>query len=449
MNLLKGNVRQLFFRYFAAAFGSAMISSIYSIVDMAMVGQYQGPSGTAALAVVAPIWNIIYSLGLLTGIGGSVLFSTARGQGGKQSGESAARQFFTAALIMSAALSLLCWVGVAFFDRPLLQFFGADEQLMPMARAYLFPVKFAVPFFLFNQMLAAFLRNDGNPGLATFAVLGGGIFNIIGDYLFVFTFDLGVMGAGLATAIGAFLTFILMLSHFFSKKNTLKLVKPGSLWVMARKITVTGFSTFFIDIAMGILTLLFNRQIMKYAGADALAVYGMIVNISTMVQCCGYSIGQAAQPILSMNFGAGQGQRIRRTLHYALGSAVFFGVAWTLLLWLIPNGFVRIFMAPTAQVLAIAPKIVRTYALSFFFLPLNIFSTYYFQALLKAGASFSVSVSRGMVVSGILIYLLPIFGGIEALWLAMPLTELLVAAAVVYLIRRYTRALPSSLCRQA
>ena len=80
MDFLKGSVKAIYFRYLAAAFGSALITSVYSIVDMAMVGQYQGPDGSAALAVVLPIWNIIYSLGLLMGIGGSVLFSMIRGQ---------------------------------------------------------------------------------------------------------------------------------------------------------------------------------------------------------------------------------------------------------------------------------------------------------------------------------------------------------------------------------
>lgn len=84
MDLLQGKVKNIYFKYLVAAFGSAMITSIYSIVDMAMVGQYQGPTGTAALAVVAPIWNIIYSLGLLTGIGGSVLYSHARGKSTKE-----------------------------------------------------------------------------------------------------------------------------------------------------------------------------------------------------------------------------------------------------------------------------------------------------------------------------------------------------------------------------
>ena len=81
MDLLRGNIKTLYFKYLSAAFGSALISSIYGIVDMAMVGQYQGPDGTAALAVVAPVWNVIYSIGLLMGIGGSVIFSTKRGSG--------------------------------------------------------------------------------------------------------------------------------------------------------------------------------------------------------------------------------------------------------------------------------------------------------------------------------------------------------------------------------
>ena len=107
MDLLTGRVKSVYFKYLWTALGSAMISSVYSIVDMAMVGQYQGPDGTAALAVVAPVWNIIYSLGLLMGIGGSVIFSTKRGSGTGQE-----NQYFTAAVMGSLVLSLLAWVGV-------------------------------------------------------------------------------------------------------------------------------------------------------------------------------------------------------------------------------------------------------------------------------------------------------------------------------------------------
>ena len=195
MNFLTDKIKPMYFKYLKAAFGSALITSIYGIVDMSMVGQYQGPDGTAALAVVAPIWNIIYSLGLLMGIGGSILLSTVRGQdslsasdtsdvaaAGKTTGPvtrtvakslplTRSNEYFTTALIGVSAFAVLAWLMIIFFDKPLLLFFGADASLLPLARRYLIPVKFVIPAFLFNQFLAAFLRNDKNPGLATRAAI--------------------------------------------------------------------------------------------------------------------------------------------------------------------------------------------------------------------------------------------------------------------------------------
>ena len=357
MNFLTDQIRPIYLKYLTAAFGSALISSIYGVVDAAMVGQYQGPTGTAALAVVAPVWNIIYSLGLLTGIGGSVLLSTMRGEAAGN--EKKSNEYFSAAVIGTVILAALAWAGLLFFDRQLLTLFGAEETLLPLAREYLFPIKFVVPSFLFTQLLSAFLRNDGDPALATKAVLFGGIFNVFGDYFFVFTLDMGIMGAGIATAMGSVFSLIIMLTHFFKKKNTLHLEKPTQLPAKLRAIGTTGFSTFFIDVAMGILTMIFNRQILKYLGTDALSVYGIIINISTFVQCCAYSIGQASQPIISVNYGAGEKRRIGEILKYALGTAAVFGVVWTLAAELIPNGFVRIFMTPTDSILSIAPGIIR------------------------------------------------------------------------------------------
>ena len=438
MDFLNGKIKPMYFRYLAAAFGSAMITSVYSIVDTAMVGQYHGPQGTAALAVVAPVWNIIYSLGLLMGIGGSVIFSTRRGS---QKSDGSENQYFTASVIGAVLLAVIAWIGILCFERPILTFFGADTSLLALAQEYMRPIRYVFPLFLFNQMLAAFLRNDKSPGLATLGVLSGGVFNVFGDYFFVFTCDMGIYGAGLATAIGSAISFLVMLTHFFSRKNTLRFVRTEKLFGKLREITVTGFSTFFIDVAMGILTVLFNRQIMNYLGANALAIYGPIIQVSTFVQCCAYSVGQASQPIVSTNFGAGKGARIKETLRLALWTTAFFGVFWTALSMACPNVYMRVFMAPTPEILDMAPAIVRTYALSFLLLPFNIFSTYYFQAIMKPTAAFVVSVARGLVISGILILLLPLLVNANAIWFAMPVTELLVMLYAAAMIRKYTKAL--------
>lgn len=441
MDFLNGNIRSMYFRYLSAAFGSALIGCIYTMVDTAVVGQYQGPQGTAALAVVAPCWNLIYSLGLLLGAGGGVIFSTRRGSG---TGDGAENQYFTASVIGAAVLALLAWAGIWCFEAPVLTFFGADAELLPLAQTYLRPVKFVFPLFLVNEMLMFFLQNDSNPGRATLAVLSGGIFNIFGDVFFVFGCNLGIFGAGLATAIGAAISTCVMLTHFFSRGNTLRLVRPTKLFRRFREILVTGFASFFVDVAMGILTVLFNRQIMTYLGANALSVYGPIIQVSTFAQCCAYSVGQAAQPIIATNFGAGKGSRIRQVLRLALGTVAFFGVFWTVLSMACPRLYIRIFMAPTEEILAMAPAIIRTYAVSFLLLPFNIFSTYYFQAIMKPRAAFVVSVARGLVISGSLILILPVLAGGDALWWTMPITELLVMLYSASALRRYTLRLPEA-----
>lgn len=439
MDFLTGKIKKLYFRYLAAAFGSALITSIYAIVDTAMVGQYQGPDGTAALAVVAPIWNIIYSLGLFMGIGGAVLLSTAKGKALNDTKRM--NEYFTVSVIGASILAVIVWIAIIFFDKEILALFGASDQLLPLARRYVLPIKFVVPLFVFNQMLAAFLRNDNDPMRATAGVLAGGIFNIFGDYIFVFVLNMGIFGAGLATAMGAGISFLTMLSHFVTKRNTLILERPSKLLQQLWEVCVTGIPTCIIDVATAVICILFNRQIMKYLGSNALAIYGIIINISCFVQCCAYSVGQAAQPIISVNLGARKNRRIKETLKYALVTIAFFSVFWTILSMAVPNLYVKIFMTPTAEILDIAPMIIRVYGISFLLLPLNIFSTYYFQSLMKAKTAFGVSMARGVVISAILLYLLPAFFGANALWMTMPITELVVGIYAAIMIKKYTRQL--------
>ncbi|MFN6432319.1 MATE family efflux transporter [Eubacterium callanderi] len=437
MDLLKGNLKKIYFKYLFASFGSALIVSVYSLVDCVMVGQYEGPDGVAALATVAPVWNIIYSLGLLFGIGGSVLMSAAKGAGDESRGNS----FYTMAFIGAAVVAVLSWLGIIFFQDALLRLFGADDLLLGLAGKYLFWIKFVAPLFVFGQFFAAFIRNDNAPATATVAVMAGGVFNIIGDYIFVFVCDMGISGAGLATALGQVLSICILCSHILSKKCRLRFERPVGFGHMTRQIVLTGFSTFFIDIAMGILSMMFNNQIMKYSGSPALAVYGVIINVNTLVQACAYGVGQAAQPIISMNYGAGKGERIRKTLRLSLITVVVLSIVWTTLTMALPEPLIRLFMSPTPEVLAIAPDIMRKYFISFLLLTYNIYSTYYFQAIMRPKASLAVSVLRGLVVSGLLIYTLPALLGAEALWFAMPITEMVTAVIVAVLMRRYNKRL--------
>lgn len=440
MNFLEGNLKKIYLNYLLASFGSTLISMIYGIVDMAMVGQYEGPDATAALACFSPVWNILYAIGLLTGIGGAVLYSNAIGKGDREK----ANGYFTLSLILTAGIISIVWIAMLFFDEQILRLFGADDVLLPYAQKYLLPIKFCLPVFTFENLLACFIRNDNRPRLPTVAVLAGGIFNIFGDWFFVFALDMGAKGAGIATSIGAFITLFVLLSHFFSKKNTLHLNRKFcGKEIMG--ILSTGFSSFFVDVAMGIFTIFSNNQIMEYLGKADLSVYGVIIQLFTFAQCCAYSVGQAAQPVLSVNFGADKGDRVRSCLKYGIFAALFFGVFWTVLSMSMPSVFVRIFMKPTEEILEKAPFAIRIYATSFLLLSLNVASTYYFQSVLKRADSFVVSVLRGILINGILIYALPaIFQNGALIWAVMPITEaitfLYVAVRVIVTSRKLKTA---------
>lgn len=188
--------------------------------------------------------------------------------------------YFTLSMLLTSAIAVICWIGLNVFDDQLLRLFGADNALLPLAKAYLRPIQFVIPAYPFTQMLAAYLRNDNAPGFAAFATLCGGCFNIFGDLYFVFGLNMGIFGAGLATAIGVTLTIAVMVSHFFSRKNALRLSRVHGYIHKAKELVFNGCSVFVSEIAMGIIAMLFNRQIMNYFGSNALAVFGVIVQIS-------------------------------------------------------------------------------------------------------------------------------------------------------------------------
>ena len=432
MNILKDRIKPLYFKYLVAASGSAMVASIFGMVDAMMVGQYHGPEGTAALAIFSPLWSIIYCLGLLAGIGGSVLFANHRGRGE----EYHAQQYFTLSVVYGILLSVLAVVGIGLFQDELFRFFGADEELLILAGLYLKPILFAIPCCIFSSILSAFLRNDNNPTLATKAVIIGGIFNCVGDYVCVFVWDMGIFGAGLATALAQYVAIGIMLTHFVSRKNTLRFVKTEKALSKIGSVSVMGFSTAISDLAMGIIGILFNRQIMKYLGSDALAVYGIITQVTAFAQCIAYGTGQAAQPIISQNYGAGQYGRIRECTKYGLYSAGGMGFFWFGMMMAFPEVIMNCFMEATPAVAEIAPGILRTYGASYLILPFNIFATYYFQAMMKPNLSMIISLARGAAVSGAMILLLPVVFGPDSIWYAMLITEILIAVyGAVYMIR--------------
>lgn len=437
MDILQDSPAKLFTKYLFASFGSAIIISIYSLVDALCVGQYEGEIGTAALACVLPLWTIILSCGLLFGIGGATLMVERRGRNENYE----ANQFYTLSILVATIGTLILWGLVNLFENELLRFFGASNPIIfSYAKKYTFWMKLSLPLFLFSQVLTCFLRNDGAPIRATLAVISGGVVNILLDICFVFGCKMGIGGAGLATMCGQFVNLTILLTHYLTKQRRIHFVKPQQSIRKIGLIIKTGLPSFVLDIAMGGLTILFNNQIVRYNEGEyqtaTLAVFGVICQVMALVQSLSYAVGQASQPLLSQNFGADQKERVQKFLNYGILTSVILSFLVVILLESCPLAILKLFIKVEEEALIVstASKIQRAYYWSFLFLCFNVFSTYYFQSILKARLAFLLSMLRGIILSTIFLFSLPALFGFDAIWWTMLITEMIVVLLNIMLI---------------
>lgn len=425
----KNNILKIYLRYLIAALGSSLILSIYTFVDSICIGQSEGAVGSAAVACCMPVWTMIYSTGILFALGGATLMMAERGRGKLEKGNAYFTLSFILALIASAILTLL----FNFAQEPLLKLFGAkDADVLNLTKKYTFYMRLALPFYLFSQYMVIMVRNDGDPALATFAVLAGGILNSIFDFVFVFGLDMGISGAGLGTMIGQIATAAVPVIHFFKKKNNLRFVKVYGILHKSLKIFKIGFSGFILDVAMGLTIIIFNNQIDKYGGSEeniiaTQAVYGAICNSVVLIQGFGYAIGQASEPLLSESIGEGNINNVSKYKKYGLISGIILGLFSIILMEFIPAFLLKILAdaTPSSLTMNIGIRIERIYFISFIFMAINIVFIYYFNSILKPKNSFILAILRGIGCPIIFLLVLPLID-FDLIWLTPVFSEAIV-----------------------
>lgn len=433
MDYLTSSTKALYRKYLIASLGSALVITIYSFVDTIAVGQSEGPAGTAAMAVITPIFGILAFFGILFGIGGSVLMNNAKGAGNEEKGNA----YFTTALILVVGFTVVTWVLFARFSKPILFFFGATQGTLPLVMRYVQWLIRCWPIFIFSTFIGAFVRNDNAPGLVMAGVISGGCFNIFGDWFFVFPLGMGMEGAAIATVLGTTLQCLILCSHLFRKCCGLKLAKPFRMGKAIRKIFVIGIGASLLDLGTVVLSTITNNQILRYGSEVELAIYGVMTTIAALVQAMYCGVGQAIQPLVSANFGGRQYGRVRQFLKMSVVTVLIMGVLFTVLAECLPVPIVQLFMDATPEVLAAAPNSMRLYSLLYLFLGFTVLSTYYLQSVMRDRASMAIGILRSLVVSGLLLYLLPLFWGINGVWLALPISECIVTVvAAVFLSKK-------------
>lgn len=317
------------------------------------------------------------------------------------------------------------------FQEPLYHLFGADETLLPYVMEYGSTIVFAFPSFVLLAFLPSFLRNDGAPNVVIAASLIGAATNIIGDWLFVFPLQMEMFGAALATVLGCLIQVVIMVSYLFTKRCSLKFVKPYRIVTAFRKIATNGFGTGLSSLSIIVVTFVANNQIMKYADTAALAVYGMIGTVSTLFIHIFSGVGQAAQPIASSGYGAGKPERYWGVYRLGMQNILCLGVVFTAICMLLPKQITALFIKTTPEVMEIAPFILRTYAISFLPLGISTFLSVYLQSIMCSKPATIIAVMRGIVVNCALLYLLPLILDAAGIWIAFAVAEIIVAAVAL------------------
>ena len=417
------NIGKLLMKFSIPAIVGMLVNALYNVVDRVFIGQIPGGVGKIALSgvtVTFPIATLILAFGMLVGIGTAALISIKLGQQKKEEAEHILGNAFTLIILISIMVTV---IGLIFLE-PMLLKFGASEATLPYAKQYMTIVLIGVVFQNVGFGLNNTIRSEGNPRIAMYTMLIGGILNTILDPIFIFVFHMGVTGAAIATVISQAVNTIWVLSYFFSGKSILK-IRYKNLKLKAavvKSIFAIGFSPFSMQIAASVVAIISNRSLAKYGGDLAIGSMGVITSIAMLVLMPIFGINQGAQPIIGYNYGAKKYDRVKHALKLAILAATAITTTGFILIQLFPTQLIGIFNKDP-ELIEIGVHGMRIYLLMLPIVGFQIVSSSYFQAIGKAKVSIFLSLSRQVLILMPLLFTLPRFFELNGVWMSGPSSD--------------------------
>ena len=413
-------VGRLLMQYALPAIVAMTASSLYNIIDRAMIGQLVGPEAIAGLGITFPFMNLSAAFGAAVGIGASTCISVKLGQKDYKRAELLLGNTVTLNLIIGFSFMAVC---LAFLD-PILYFFGASDVTLPYAR------QFMVVILLGNMVthmyfgMNALLRAVGKPRHAMYATLFTVACNIVLVVLFVWLFRWGIRGAALATVTSQSVALCWQIWIFSDKKELLHL-KRGIYRLrgaLVRNIIAIGISPFLMNATACIVVIFMNNQFVHYGGDMAVGAYSIANSVAMMFFMFVMGMNQGMQPIVGYNYGAEKYDRMFRCLWLtiAVATAILL-VGWGMSM-LFPRQIARVFT--TDQTLInIASRGIRLNMIVFFVVGSQAVITNFFQCIGKVKVSIFLSLSRQLILLIPLAYVLPLFIGLDGVWYSMCISD--------------------------
>lgn len=411
-----------------------VFTSIYGVVDGFFVSNFVGKTPFAAVNFVMPVIMILGCFGFMFGTGGSALIARTLGEGDREKANRLFSMLIAVSSVVGVAVALLGFVVI----RPTLSLLGATGELLENGVLYARVVLLAMPALFLQYEFQSLFVTANKPKLGLFVTVAAGVTNMVLDALFIGLFQWGLVGAAAATAFSQLIGGLLPI-FYFRQENTslLRLSRPSFDGKALVRVCTNGSSEVMSNISMSLIGMLYNLQLLKYAGENGVAAYGvlMYVNMIFLAVFIGFSIGTA--PVIGYHYGAGNHDELKDILKKSLAIILGFSCGMLLSALLLARPLAGVFVGYDAELMSMTLHAFYIYSFSFLFSGLAIYGSSFFTALNDGLTSAIISFLRTLVFETAAILLLPLVWKLDGVWLSTIFAEVMaVAVTAVFLIRK-------------
>ncbi len=418
-------------RFTLPSIAMMIFTSIYGVVDGYFVSNFVGKTSFAAVNFIMPFLMILGAIGFMFGTGGSALVSKTMGEGNKER----ANRDFSLFVYFSAVTGILIAIIGIIFIVPIAAMLGAEGTMLTDSVTYGRVILMALPTYILQMEFQSFFVTAEKPQLGLAVTLISGLTNMVLDALFVAVFNFGLTGAAAATAlsqaVGGIISFL-----YFLRPNTsiLRLTKTGFNGRSLLKACTNGSSEFMSNVSISLVSMLYNIQLLKYAGENGVAAYGVLMYVSMIFSAAfiGYSIGTA--PVIGFNYGAGNDKELKGLLRKSIHIILIFSVCMLIFAECLAMPLSKLFVGYDAELMSLTCRGFRIYSFAFLFMGFAIFSSGFFTALNDGLTSAVISFLRTLVFQVIAVILIPLVLDIDGIWLSIVIAEMMaVVVSAVFL----------------
>lgn len=399
-----------------------IFTSIYGIVDGIFVSNCVGSDAFAAVNLIMPALMILGTIGFMIGTGGSALVSKTIGEGNKER----ANEYFSMLIYLLIIIGFVLTIVGVFLVKPIAIQLGANEAMLADCITYgRCLILFLIPFVLQN-CFQSFLIVAEKPTFGLIISIITGVTNMILDFLFMYVLKMGVLGAAFATGISQLVGGIIPLVYFMRQNDSvLRLVKTKFDGRAILQSCINGSSEMLTNLSLSLVNMLYNVQLMKYIGSDGVVAYGIIMYVGFIFvgTYLGYSIGTA--PIIGYHYGAGNTDELKNILTKSIRLIAVTSLVMTGLAEISSKVLASIFVSYNIELLNMTTNAIRLFSISYLISGFNIFSSSFFTALNNGVVSAAISFLRTLLFQIAMIMLLPLIWGVNGIWLAVVLAEIL------------------------